>query len=188
MIQEKYIRLKSRSLCTKCEVVPASAFSDLEVLGGPADLGVAAVEDDESGLEGDIAVDGSTDAGVALETTEAGLTAVVVRGEVQVRAGDGEISSLDVEGEVRKLGVAREGVTAGLLVVLGAIDTAIVVLENGIGEEQEGGTGIGDTGDGVLADRGVEGPPAGGAVNRSIGDLAGVGVAVNVTEVVGAGC
>ncbi len=169
-------------------MLPAPSFSDLEVLGSPADLGVAAVEDDESGLEGDISVDGSTDAGVALETTEASLAAVVGRGVVQELAGDGEISSLDGEGEVGKLGVAREDVTALAGVVLGAIDTAVVVLENGIGEEQEGGTGIGDTSDGLLASRGVEGPPTGGAVDRSIGDLAGVRIVVNVAKVVGAGC
>lgn len=162
---------------------------NLQVLGGPAETGSALglVEDDESGLEGDVAVDGEADAAVGLEAAEAAGAGLVGGGVVDVLAGDGDGGITGAEGEVGEVGVAGEDVAALGLVDLGAVDLLVVGVDDGVGEEGEGGAGVGNAADGGAVHVGGEAPESLAVVDIDVGDVAGVLGVVDDAEVVGAG-
>lgn len=152
------------------------------------------VEDGVDGLEEDVAEDGELQAVVGLDAAEA--LGAAGGGEVDVAAGDDKGLAVDSDVEVGESGGAGEDVAALVAVVGGARDARVVGVDDVVGEEHEGGAGVGDGGadgagcggggsDAVAA--GVELPEAVGAVDRSVGDRTGVLGAVNEAEVVGAG-
>lgn len=166
----------------------------LSALGSPANAGVAAVEDDKSGLEGNVAEDGEADVAVGLDAAVAGGAGD--GGVVDVAAGDGDAGAADAEGEVGQGGGAGEDV-GGLAAAVGrAADGGVVGLDDGVGEQEEGGAGVGDAVDRgrleAAAADGVAGrgplPPALGSRHRGVGDASGVGGGVDVAEVVLASC
>ena len=148
-------------------------------------------KDDELRLEEDVTKNGLADAAVALKTAEA-ASALRSRGVVHVASWhDGRVA-LDLEGEVGQGGAAVEDVSTVGLAVGGSRDLGVVVGDEVVGEEEKGGSGVGDGGD-ALADWGsrAHGVPAGceapetlGAVHGGVGDIASVLAGVNVAEVV----
>lgn len=190
---------------------------------GEAQLGRAgALEDDELGLEEDVAVDGEADAGVGLDAAEAGYLCHITSaslsfpvrpkrggggrsrsGGLTRRAGrdgrvvhegardDGAVGA-DAERDAGQGRGAGEDVAAVGGAVAGVEDLAVVGGDDGGGEVEEGGAGVGDGvdgagGEGAGADGvavGRELPEAVGGVDGHVGDAAGVLGAVDVAEVV----
>jgi hypothetical protein len=152
------------------------------------------VEDGVNSLEENIAKDREAQTLVRLNASEAlGTTS---RSKVNVTARNDESLAVDSDVEVGQLGGAREDVAALVAVVRGAGDGRVVVVDDIIGEEHEGGAGVGDrradgsqgasgSSDAVAA--GGELPEAVGAVDGGVGDGAGVLGAVDEAEVVRAG-
>lgn len=104
----------------------------LSALGSPTNAGVAAIEDDESSLEGNVAEDGEADVAVGLDAAVAGGAGD--GGVVDVAAGDGDAGAADTEGEVGQGGGAGEDV-GGLAAAVGrAADGGVVGLDDGVGE------------------------------------------------------
>jgi hypothetical protein len=139
------------------------------------------VEDGVDGLEEDVAEDGESQALVGLDASEA--LGAASGGEVDVAARDDEGLAVDGDVEVGQLGRAREDVAALVAVVRGAGDGRVVVVDDVVGEEHEGGAGVGDGGaDGPQGARrgsdavaaGGELPEAVGAIDGGVGDGAGV--------------
>lgn len=167
-----------------------------ELLGGPAKLLILAIEDDEGGLEGDIAEDGEADAAVVLDTAVAAAVCAVNGRVVDVAARNGDGGLADAEAEVGKVGVAGEDISTVDSVVAGSLDSGVVSVDDVGGEKHQGGASVSDAADGVcrvgvganlVAGR-VEGPEAVGAVDGNVLDVAGVSSLVDEAEVVGTGC
>lgn len=165
-------------------------------LGRKAQLGAGvAVEDDELALEEDVPEDVDADAGVGLDAAEAGRAARVGGGVVDVRARDSGGIAADGEGDGREGGAAWVGVAALGLVVLGAGDAAVVGGDDGVVEEEKGGSGVGDgVADGAARGAAVDAVAVGGeapetaaAVDGDVGDCARVGGIVDAAETVGSG-
>lgn len=153
------------------------------------------VEDDELALEEDVTEDVDADAGVGLNAAEAGRAARVGWGVVDVRARDRGCVAADGEGNGRKGGAARVSVAALGLVVLGAVDTAVVGGDDSVVEEEKASSGVGDgVGDGASGCASInavaigrEAPETSAVVDGDVGDLAGVGRVVDAAEAVGSG-
>jgi hypothetical protein len=152
------------------------------------------VEDSVNSLEEDVAKDRELKTVVGLDTSEA--LSPASGSEVNVAAGDDESLAVDGDVEVGESGGAGEDVAALVAVVRCAGDARVVVVDDVVGEEEEGGAGIGDGGaDGAAAGgggadavaAGVELPEAVGAVDGGVGDGSGVFGAVDEAKVVGAG-
>ena len=167
-----------------------------KLLVGPAKLLVLAIEDDERGLEGNVTKDGEADAAVVLDTAVAAAVRTVNGCVVDVAARNGDGVLADAEAEVRKVGVTRKDVATVDSVVAGSLDSVVVSVDDVLGEQHEGGAGVGDAGDGgrrvgvganLVAGR-VEGPEALGGINGNVLDVARVSGLVDEAEVVGTGC
>lgn len=152
------------------------------------------VEDDELCLQKDITEDGLSDAGVALEATEA-AAALGSGGVVHIASRHHGCVAFNLEGEVGKGGGAGEDVSAVGLAVGGSGDLGVVGGDEVVWEEEKGCSGVGDGGD-ALRDGGsrADGVPAGceapetlGVVHGGVGDAAGVLAGVDVAEVVATG-
>lgn len=120
-----------------------------KLLVGPANLLVLAIEDDERGLEGNIAKDSEADATVVLDTAVAAAIGAVNGRVVDVAAGNGDGSLADAEAEVGKVGVAGEDVTTVNTVVAGSLDGVVVSVDDIGGEQHQGGASVSNAGDGV---------------------------------------
>lgn len=141
----------------------------------------AGIEDDILALEEDVADDGETDAGVPLDTTEAGAAA---RGRVvDVVTGDGALGVANDEGEAGQVGGAGEDVAAVAGAVLRVLHLLVVGADDVLGQVEESGASVGDgvdRGGGLglaVTDRearGLELPEAVGRININIGDVASV--------------
>lgn len=152
------------------------------------------IKDHKLRLEENVAEDGLSDAGIALEPAEA---APALRGGrvVEVAARDDGGVAFDLEREVGQGGGAAEDVAAVGLTVGGAGHLRVVGGDEVIGEEEQRCSRVCDGGDalshggsgayGVPA-RG-EAPEALGVVHGRVGDVAGVFGRVDVAEVVAAG-
>ena len=151
------------------------------------------VENNELALEEDIAEDGEADTRVGLDPAEASGAGAIGGGVVDVRAGDGGLVAANGEADVRKSGAAGVSVAALLLVILSAVDTAVVVRDDIIVDEEESGSGVGD-GVADSASIGVadsvavsgEAPEALAVVHVNIRDVASVGGVVDGAEGVSA--
>jgi len=168
----------------------------LQLLGSPAELRCSrgtSVEDDKGRLERDVAKDVCADASAGLQPAEAAVAgargANVHEGS---RDGDGRAVGVDGKGEVGHVGVAGDGDAAGVGVLLGPLNLGVVGLDDLVGQEQQGGAGVGDARDvrllkGAVADleagRG-ETPEALAVVDRRVGDGAGEGRLVDEAKVV----
>jgi hypothetical protein len=150
-------------------------------------------EDNKHGLEENVTEDGDTGTGAGLETSVAlGAGDLSV---VDVAAGDGELAATDDGGEAGESGGAGENVTTLAVGVLGTGDLGVVGVDDVVGEEHEGGSGVGNGGvragdSSAAADRvagGGELPEAVSVVDGDVGDGTGVLGGVNVTEVVRSG-
>lgn len=100
------------------------------------------IENNILALQEDIAEDGEAQAGVALDTTEAGRASFADGGVVDILPWNNGLVVSDDDGEVGQLGVAVESVATGLRVVLGALHVLVVVVDDGFGEEKEGSAGV----------------------------------------------
>lgn len=129
-----------------------------------------------------------------MKTTEAGLACLINWGVVDERTRDGDGGGLDTENEVGQLGGAREGVATLVVVELGAGDAGVVILNDGIVNQEQTGTGISNTSDGrtrrpARADsvtRGGEGPETLALVDGGVDNLALELGGIDVAEVVSA--
>jgi len=81
---------------------------------------------------------------VGLDASEA--LGAAGRGEVDVAARDDEGLAVDGDVEVGQPGVAGEDVAALGAVVRGAGDGGVVVVDDVVGEQEQGGAGVGDGG------------------------------------------
>lgn len=170
-------------------------FPALRWLGSEAELrGASTAEDDELGLEEDVAEDGEANARVALDAAEAGGRAGGQRGILDVRAGHDSAVGADAQGDAGQRGCARKGVATLRRVVLGARDFRVVGADDRGGQVEQSGTRVGDAvdrsrGEGTAAD-GVsvarEFPEAVGGVDIDVCDGTRVLARVNVAKVVGA--
>jgi len=114
-------------------------------LSRKADLRDASVEDDEHALQGSIAKDVEARTGAAvLDATEAVPTAVVEWRIVAVATWDGARLAIDVEGEIRQDGVAREGHSTPAVAESSARDLVVVLGDESGGKPVDGCTGVGD--------------------------------------------
>lgn len=156
--------------------------------------GLSLVEDGVDTLKEDVTEDRQTDAVVGLDATIA--SAAAGRSKVDVAARDDESLATDGDVEVGEVGAAGEDVAALGAAVRRAGDLGVVGLDSGVGDEEEGGAGVSDgsadaaSGGGGGADAvaaGGELPEALAAVDRDVGDGAGVLGAVDEAEVVAAG-
>lgn len=172
--------------------LPCSApFFDrlsLKSLGGPAKLVVATVEYNKGGLESDVTEDGEANAAVGLDTAEAGAAAIRNGCEVDEVTGDSDVVAADGEREVGHSVAAGEGVATLRAVVLSIRDAAVIRVDDVVGKEQKGSAGVSNAANARAGDGAGEAPEALAAVHVDIGDGAGVGIVIDVAEVVGAGC
>lgn len=111
-------------------------------LSSKAQLRTVRVKDDVLALEEDVAEDGEANALVGLQTAEAGLAALRHGLEVEVLGRHGGGVLADGEAQLGQLRVAREGVAAGVLVVLRALDLLVVLVDDLVVEQEEGGAGV----------------------------------------------
>jgi hypothetical protein len=111
-------------------------------LSSKAESWALGVKDDILALEEDITKDRESDAGVALDTTEAGGAAVGDGGEVDVFTGDDGVVAVDDGGEGGESGGAGEDVAAVGGAVLGPGDLRVVVVDDAVVEQEEGGAGV----------------------------------------------
>lgn len=102
------------------------------------------VKDDKLALEEDITKDREADAGVGLDTAEAGSSRSVNRSVIDVATWHDGLVSANTEGDAGENGAASIGVTTLSGVERGARDLGVVGLDDGGGEVEEGGSGIGD--------------------------------------------
>jgi hypothetical protein len=100
------------------------------------------VEDDVLALEEDISEDGEAQARVALDTTEAGGAAVSDGGKVDVVAGNDRFVATDDGSEGRKAGGAGEDITTVLVAVFSPSNVPVVVSNDAVIKQQEGGAGV----------------------------------------------
>lgn len=122
--------------------------SSLQSLGCPANGGRrGAIEDNKRSLESNIAEDVDADARAGLQAAEAGRAARRDRAVVHVGAGDGDSGRADAEGEAGQRAAAWEDVTTVGVAVGRAADLGVVGSDDGGGKVEQGGTGIGDSGD-----------------------------------------
>jgi hypothetical protein len=160
--------------------------------GGETEAGSGGVEDTVVGVEEDITVDVLGSLADGLDTTEA-AAGLRGSGEVEQRAGDGGGVVTNGEGEVWEGGAAGEDVTAVALGVGGTGNLVVVGSNGGVGHQDEGGSGVGDTGETLHGARRrantVRGgwvlPEAVAAVNIGVDDSASVLGRVGSTEVIG---
>lgn len=111
-------------------------------LRGKAESGALGVEDDVLALEEDISEDGEAQAGVALDTTEAGRAAVSDGGEVDVFTGNDGVVASDDGSEGRKLCGAGEDITTVFVAVLGSRNLPVVGGNDAVIKQEEGGSGV----------------------------------------------
>lgn len=154
---------------------------------------VLIVKDNKGSLEGNVAVDGEANARVALKTTEAASVGVVGRTVVHELGVDSDLVVTDTIVEVGNILTALVGdVATNVAVLLGRANVGPVVVDNGVGQQQERGASVGNTIDrgadkAVVADLvagRVEAPVPGG-VGGSVDDFTLVLRVVNVAKVVG---
>jgi hypothetical protein len=100
------------------------------------------VEDDVLALEEDISEDGESQAGVALDTTEAGRAAVSDGGVVDVFTGNDSVVATDDGSEGRKTSGAGEDITTVFVAVLGSGNLLVVVGNDAVIKQEEGGAGV----------------------------------------------
>ena len=133
---------------------PALSIGRLEALRSPAEAGGgAAVEDDESSLERNIAEDVDADGAAVLETTEAGRAALGDRAVVDVRSGDGDARAADAESEAGEGARAGEDIAAISIAVGRTGNLLVVGLDDAEGEVEQGGAGIGNARDAAGGER-----------------------------------
>lgn len=163
-------------------------------LGGETELVLLGIEDNVLGLEEDVTEDVDTNVTSGLETTEALATLL---GVVEVLAGNSGGVRANGDLEVRESGRAvKDPATLGLG-VLGTADLLVVGGDGAVVQEEQGGTGVGNTLDGATSglDLGVtnadgvggEAPEALAVVDISVGKLASVLGGVDESKVVRAG-
>ena len=153
----------------------------------------SAAEHDELALEEDVTVDREPDARITLDTTKALRARRVGRRVVDVAAGHDGAVGADAERDAGQRGAAGKDVTTVRRRVGGAGHLAVVGGDDGGGEVEERGAGVGDgvdaaAGEGAGAD-GVsvagEFPEAVAGVDVYVGDGAGVLGGVDEAKVVG---
>lgn len=167
-----------------------------ESLGSPADArGAGAIEDNESSLESNITENVDANAGAGLQTTEASGAAISDGTVVHVGGRNSNASRANTEGEGGEGSRAGEDVATVGRAAGRSRDLGVVGSDDGGGEVEKGGAGIGDTrdaggGEGVGADlvsgRGEH--PVLGLSDSGVGDGASVLGRVNGTESVGTSC
>ena len=145
-------------------------------------------------LKEDIPKDRQTDARITLQAPEAAPTPR--RGSIiHITPRHNSLVAFDSQSKVWQIGGAREDVTAVGLAVGGPGDLGVIGRDEVVGQEEEGGSRVGDGGEAV-ADRGsgadrvparCEGPEALGVVHGRVGDVARVLARVDVAEVVASG-
>lgn len=111
-------------------------------LGGEAKTGAVGVKDNVLALQENVTEDGEVQAGVALDTAEAGGAAVLERSVVDQGAGNNGVVAANGDGEVGESGGAGDGVATSGGVLLSAGDLVVVVGDNVVGEQQEGGASV----------------------------------------------
>ena len=178
-----------------CRSTRSCAAHRLCSLGRKAKLwGGRAVENHELRLEEDVAVDTEANAGVALDTTEAG--AASRGGVVDVAAGHDGLVGSDAERDAGESRGAWVGVTALTGVVSGAGDLSIVSADGGCGEVEKRGSGVSDGVDARRYERPgadsititAELPEAIGGVDGDVGNRSGVLRCIDVTKIVASWC
>lgn len=122
-------------------IVPRDQLPRLS-LGSEAKTGPVGVEDNVLALQEDVTEDGEAQARVALDTAEAGGAAALEGSIVDQGAGNNGVVAANCNSEVGELSAARDGVATGGGVLLSAGDLAVVVGDNVVGEEQEGGASV----------------------------------------------
>ena len=167
-----------------------------QILRGKAKSGSTSriIKDDELRLEEDVTEDGLSDAGIALETTEA-APAFGSGGVVHEVAGHNGRVAFDLEGQIGEGGAAREDVSTVGLAVGRSRHLRIVVRHEVVGQEEKRSSRVSDGGDALAdgrsgADRvsaAGKAPEALGVVHRGVGDVASVLARVNVAKVVATG-
>lgn len=171
-------------------------FGKLPVLSslGKTKATVAVIKDSENLLEHNIAEDGR--AAALLDTTDAEVTAILVRAKVETRSGNDVSGTTDTEGVVGELSAAREDDTDWVTVlVVGSLvagNTGVIGIGDRGGDVEEGGSSVKNTRNtGTLKSTASNSVAAGGetpeplaGVDGSVGNIASVQAGVNETEVV----
>lgn len=164
------------------------------LLGGETQArgGGRSIKDNKGSLEGNITKDVDTDTRAALETTEAAGGAGGDGTKVEVVTGDNDAGGADTKSEVGQGPAAGEDVAAGRGAVGGARDLGPVGADDGGGEVEQGGAGVGD----AVQGGGLEGAGADGVAGRGelpealaggdggVGDGTGIGGGIDETKVV----
>lgn len=146
-------------------------------------------------LEEDVAEDAEANAVVGLDAAVAGAAAGLDGRVVDVLSRDPLRLAADGQGEVGQSSGARENVSTVGVAVLRARDLGVVGLDDGSGQVEEGGSGVGDAVDGRLSLRAsadrvareVELPPSLAGVHVHVGDVSGVLSAVQEAKIIGTG-
>lgn len=103
-----------------------------------------ALKDNKLALEEDITPDGETDAGVRLDTTEAGGPRSVNGSVVDVVTWHDGLVGADAEGDAGESGAAGVGVATLSGIGRGARDLGVVGLNYSVRKVEESGTSVGD--------------------------------------------
>ena len=102
------------------------------------------IEHHKLALEEDVPIDGKPNTGIRLDTTEASRSGCVNGSIVDVVARHDSLVRSDTESDAGKRGAASVGVSALGSVERGAFDLGVVSFDDGIGEVEESGSGVGD--------------------------------------------
>lgn len=161
-------------------------------LGSEAKLEVVTIENNVLALEENITENAETNARVGLDTTVASTAAASGSIVDVVTRNDSRVAT-NLDSEVRKTSTAVKDVSTFGAGVLGTVNLAIVVGDDAVVEEDEGGTGVGNSGEGAAARAGVtnrvsvgsELPESLAAVDVGVDEVAGVLGGVDETKVVG---
>ena len=111
-------------------------------LGCETQLRSVAVKDNELALQENVTKNAESNTRVALNTTEACLTASIDRREVDERARHGSTITANVESDIWKSATARESISTLGRIISRAWNSAIVGGHNWVVNEKQGGTSV----------------------------------------------